>query len=236
MYKKILLVVFCVCSLFFAVSCGNGEPAPGDEGTITIEVINNTEEIIISLAVFFGPDLDEWGEELLGDRVIVPGETIRFVLPQSEYSLVLCTYEIYVVHSISNINTDMRIEVGDPDKLPVLVVNNSDKDIVLFYISPSVSDSWGDELLGDDIISAEIGRRFFFIDPVPDFPEAPSGNGENGKKNDNEGEASQGADVEEDETLPTGSSYDILYIYSDGEEIVEFNVIIDGKETTLTIH
>jgi hypothetical protein len=200
-------------------------------------VFNNTEEVIISWAAFFGPDLDEWGEDLLGDQVIAPGNSIKFVLPQGEYSLVLFTYELYVVESVSNITEDTYIEVGGEDKIPVLVENNSDKDIAVFFISPSVNDDWGEDLIGGlDVIPAEFGRRFLFIDPVPDIP-VNTGNG-NKEEMQNINEDLEGTEESELKTegreIPEGSYYDIFYIYADGEEIVQFDVLIDGKRT-LTI-
>jgi hypothetical protein len=236
MLKRMILFALCIVLALSLVGCG-GNSVADDENNLTIEVVNDTEEIIISWAAFFGPDLDEWGEDLLGDQVIAPGDTIKFVLPQGEYSLVLFTYELYVVKSVSNITEDTVIEVGGGDKIPVLVENNSDKDIAVFFISPSVNDDWGEDLIGGlDVIPAEFGRRFLFIDPVPDVP-VNTGNGNKEEMlNDNEEEA--GAEESELKTegreIPEGPYYDIYYIYADGEEIVQFDVLIEGKRT-LTI-
>jgi hypothetical protein len=236
MLKRIILVAMCILLVLSLVGCG-GNSAADDENNITIEVFNNTDEIIISWAAFFGPDLDEWGEDLLGDQVIAPGDTIKFVLPQGEYSLVLFTYELYVVKSVSNIAEDILIEVGGEDKIPVLVENNSDKDIAIFFISPSVNDDWGEDLIGGlDVIPAEFGRRFLFIDPVPDVP-VNTGNG-NKEEMLNDNQEEEGTEESELKTegreIPEGPYYDIYYVYADGEEIVQFDVLIEGKRT-LTI-
>jgi|GEM_PF-778704 len=237
MLKRMILLGICMILALSLVGCG-GNSAADDENNLTVEVFNNTEEIIISWAAFFGPDLDEWGEDLLGDQVIAPGDTIQFVLPQGEYSLVLFTYELYVVRSISNINEDTYIEIGGGDKIPVLVENNSDKDIALFFISPSVNDDWGEDLIGGlDVIPAEFGRRFLFIDPVPDIP-VKTGNGNKEEMLNNNDEDDEGTEEDELKTeerdIPEGPYYDIYYVYSDGEEVVQFNVLIEGKRT-LTI-
>ncbi len=234
MIKRILLFAVCIAILLSLIGCGGGEPAADDENTLTVEVFNNTEEIIISWAAFFGPDLDEWGEDLLGDQVIAPGDTIKFQLPLGEYSAVFFTYELYVVKSVANITGDTYIEIGSPDKIPVLVENNSDKDIALFFIAPSVSDEWGEDLIGGlDVIPAEFGRRFLFIDPVPDNASGSgSGNKEDLTQNSN-GENDNGdteAEITERE-IPEGPYYDIFYVYSDGEEVVQFDVLIEGKQT-----
>jgi hypothetical protein len=236
MLKKIILVTMCIVLVLSLVGCG-GNSAADDENNLTVEVVNNTEEIIISWAAFFGPDLDEWGEDLLGDQVIAPGDTIKFVLPQGEYSLVLFTYELYVVKSVSNITEDTVIEVGGGDKIPVLVENNSDKDIAVFFISPSVNDDWGEDLIGGlDVIPAEFGRRFLFIDPVPDIPvNTGNGNKEEMQTNNEDEEETEESELKtEEREIPEGPYYDIYYIYADGEEIVQFDVLIDGKRT-LTI-
>ena len=237
MLKRMVLLAICLILTLSLVGCG-GDSAADDENNLTIEVFNNTEEIIISWAAFFGPDLDEWGEDLLGDQVIAPGDTIKFVLPQGEYSLVLFTYELYVVRSVSNIAEDTYIEVGGGDKIPVLVENNSDKDIALFFISPSVNDDWGEDLIGGlDVIPAEFGRRFLFIDPVPDIP-VKTGNGSKEEMLNNNDEDDEGTEEGELKTegreIPEGPYYDIYYVFSDGEEIVLSDVLIEGKRT-LTI-
>lgn len=166
MVKKILLVVICISFLLPAAGCGNSEPVLEEEDGISIEVVNKTDGIIISFAPFFGDNLEEWGEDLLGDEVIEPGETYTFILPEGRYDFSLLTYEFYVVHSVWSITDDIRVEVGGEDKVPILVENDSEFDIAFFYISPTESDDWGEDWLGEfGYIPAEIGRRFFFIQP-----------------------------------------------------------------------
>jgi len=161
------LLVISFALLLIVGGCGNDEPAAVvDENTISINVTNKTEDIIISWAAFFGPTLDEWGEDLLGDQVIEPGETFEFVLPEGEYNMALFTYELYVVYSAWGINSDTEIEVGGEGQVPILVENKSAKDIALFFISPSDSEDWGEDWLGDtDVILAETGGRIFFVQP-----------------------------------------------------------------------
>lgn len=166
MVKKILLAIICISCLLVMVGCGNSEPALEEEEGISIVVVNKTENIIISYAVMFGDNLEEWGENLLGDEVIEPGEIFSFVMPEGNYDLSLLTYEFFVVQSTWSINDDVRIEVGGDGKAPILVENNSEFDIVLFYISPSASDDWGEDWLGEfGYIPAGTGRRFFFVQP-----------------------------------------------------------------------
>ncbi len=164
MVKKTIAVLICISSLFLLFGCGNNDLDHGNENEITIEVANKTEGIIISYALFYGPGLDEWGEDLLDDEVIEPGESVSFVLPEGEYTMIPMTYEYYVLPAARNISEDFRMEVGSEDKVPVLVTNDIDVDIAFLYISPSESDDWGADWLGDEVIAAGISK-FFFVKP-----------------------------------------------------------------------
>ncbi len=165
MINKIITVAACLLFFFFVTGCGNSEPITEEADLMKIEVVNKTEEIIISFAVFFGTGLEEWGEDLMGEEIIGPGDTMVFELPPGAYDLSLLTYELYVVHGAWNINEDTRIEIGGEGKTPILIENNSESDIALFYLSPSESDDWGEDWLGDvGYIPSQTGRRFFFVE------------------------------------------------------------------------
>ena len=57
--------------------------------------------------------------------------------------------------------------IDNPRALQAGQCNKSEKDIALFFISPSDSDDWGEDWLGDtDVILAETGGRIFFIEPA----------------------------------------------------------------------
>ncbi len=133
-YKKMLAVSF-ILFLLIVTGCGDSDTIPEEDG-ISIEVANNTEEIVITYAAFFGEDLDEWGEDLLGDEIIAPGETVTFVLPEGEYDLSLFNQDFFVINSTFNISEDIRVDVGGGGKVPVLVQNASDHDILFFFVLP----------------------------------------------------------------------------------------------------
>ncbi len=164
MVKKTVAVLICISSLFFIFGCGNNDLDSGNEDEITIEVVNKTEDIVISYALFYGPDLDEWGEDLLGDEVIEPGDFYEFVLPEGEYTVIPMTYEYFVLPAARNITEDFRMEVGSEETVPVLVSNETEVDIGFLYISPSDSEDWGEDWLGDEVIASGISK-FFFIEP-----------------------------------------------------------------------
>ncbi len=166
MARNLLWLIICFACLFPVAGCESGESALTDEGMISIEVKNNSDNVIISFALFFSDDLDEWGEDLLGDEAIEPGETYIFELPQSSYCLSLLTYEFYVLHNARHITEDTVIEIGGEGKVPILIENISESDVVVLYISPTASEDWGESRLIDlEIIPAEVGRRAFFVEP-----------------------------------------------------------------------
>lgn len=164
MVKKIIAVLICISILVLIFGCGNNDLDPGNENEITIDVVNMTEKIIVSYVLFYGPDLDEWGEDLLDDEVIEPGETVSFVLPEGEYTIIPMTYEYYVLPAARNISEGFRMEIGGEDKEPILVTNDTEVDIAFLYISPSESEDWGEDWLGDEVIAAGISK-FFFAEP-----------------------------------------------------------------------
>lgn len=164
MIKKTMLVLCCLGCLFILFGCGNSDPAPGDEDTFTVEVVNETDNIVVSYALLYGPGIDEWGEELLVDDVIEPGELYTFVLPEGSYTLILMTYEYYVLPILRNVSEDSRYEIGGEGKLPVLVVNATELDVATVFISPVELEVWGDDLLGGEVIPAGLGK-FFFVEP-----------------------------------------------------------------------
>lgn len=136
MIKSKLLVVTFICCLFIVAGCGNGEPAPEEESGIAIEVANETEDITIAYAAFFGEDLAEWGEDLLEDEVIAPGESVTFMLPEGEYDLSLFNQDFFVIDSFFDLFEDTTVVAGGADKAPILVQNTSDNDILFFFAFP----------------------------------------------------------------------------------------------------
>ena len=93
------------------------------------------------------------------------------------------TYEYYVIPGARNINSDIRIEVGGNGFVPVLIKNNAEKDIVfLFLFESSIEDSdeesdeasevelsFDDDILGDEVIPAGLGKIIFLRPGTYDF-------------------------------------------------------------------
>jgi len=225
MLKKIFLVTVCICCLLLIAGCGNSEPDPGFENGITIEVLNNTEDIIISHVLFYGSGLDEWGEDLLGDEVIEPGETFIFVLPEGTYTLIPMTFELYIIPGARNINEDTSIEIGGNGLVPILVRNNTEKDITFLYLL----DSDGEELDQEQVEELDQEQSEDLTGDAEDNLEFNFEDGE---------------DILGDEVLPAGLGrfffirpgvYDFLGLHYDGEVILFDSAVVIEGEATITI-
>ncbi len=195
MIKGTILVAALIFSLFFVMGCGDNETLPDEEDGISIEVANNSEELVIAHAAFFGEGLDDWGEDLLKDEIIAPDEVYTFILPEGEYDLSLFNQDFFVINSYFGLTEDTRIDIGGDGRVPILVQNTSDYNLLLFYAFPGglidldfdlneddemLEEEWAEvwdeiwmnedylqyQLLHErEAVRAETGRRFFFLTP-----------------------------------------------------------------------
>ncbi len=163
MVSKNLMVIICITFLLLAGGCGNNEPNDVNDDEITIDLINSTETITVTVALFYGPDIDEWGEDLLGDEVIEPGEKVSFTLPEGTYTVIPMTAEYFVLPSARNISEDYSLIIGEEDSFPILVTNNTEVTIGSFYLSPTESTDWGQDWLGGEVIPVGVSRFFFAV-------------------------------------------------------------------------
>jgi hypothetical protein len=229
MTKRILLLLICICCLFIVFGCGDSEPAPGDENTISIEVANNTSGIFISYALFYGNNLDEWGENLLGEEVIEPGEVFTFVLPVGNYTFIPLTYEYYILPGARDINQDIRIDIGGNGLVPVLIRNHTESDIAFLFLLDDINEDLEKELEEDleESIEEDLEENF-------------------------EEDLNEGTDLEIDldesilgtEVIPAGLSrfiflepgtYNFLGLGYEGEVLLVGNEIAIEGETTVTV-
>ncbi len=136
MVNKALLVIICIFCLLPLAGCGESDRVAEENG-ISIEIANETEELVVYYAAFFGEDLDEWGEDLLGDEVIAPGEVYTFILPEGVYDTSLFTEDFFVIDSFFDLSEDTKLSIGGGGNVPVLIQNTTDKNIIFFYALPS---------------------------------------------------------------------------------------------------
>ncbi len=185
MFKSKLLLVIWICSLIIVAGCGNGEPDPEVEDGISIEVVNETQDLVIAYAAFFGEDLAEWGEDLLGDEIIAPGESIAFMLPEGEYDLSLFNQDFFVIDSFFDLSEDTSVVVGGADKSPILVQNISDKDVLFFFAFPGGTI----DLEAEETIEEA-------VDELNDENAAEDEENENGNEDENEDDHNNEVDEE----------------------------------------
>ncbi|MDY6826817.1 MAG: hypothetical protein SVV67_06545 [Bacillota bacterium] len=164
MFFKYKVILLFLIGLLLVAGCGNDQSTPESEDAISIKVVNNSEDIIVSFALFYGPGLDEWGEDLLNDEIIEPGDNFVFMVPPGSYDLFLLTYENYIIDIIREIDENRTIEIGKEGKLPVLITNSTELEVARLFISPVESDSWGSDWLGKEVIPPGVSR-FFFLEP-----------------------------------------------------------------------
>ncbi|MFO7952673.1 MAG: hypothetical protein R6U91_07725 [Bacillota bacterium] len=170
MLKSFFCLAACFLVLLLAFGCADNEGTVVGEDEIAIEVVNNTEEIMISYVLFYGPDLEEWGEDLLGDEEIPPGEEKIFVMPEGEYTVIPMTYNYYLLPGARNVSDDYILEIGEEGKFPIQVTNAKEEtDIGFLYLSPSDSEDWGEDWLGEEVIPAGTTRYFFVEEDVYDL-------------------------------------------------------------------
>lgn len=132
------------------------EAPPTEEGTASLEIINNSSTDIWYLYVAPSSDTD-WGDDQLGANILYAGES--FTLTDVPYG----TYDLLVEDSSHNtIETWMGVDIYEDLTWEVFgtaggtasleIINASGTDIWYLYVSPSSSTTWGNDLLGANII------------------------------------------------------------------------------------
>lgn len=129
------------------------QPTPAPEGA-TIEITNDSDVDV--WYVYLSPaDASEWGDDWLGGDVIAAGETYTLVgIPAGTYDVKAEDANNETVQIVWGADVEGDLAWTITGLASFEVVNNSDDLISYLYISPSESDSWGDDWLGDDVIKS----------------------------------------------------------------------------------
>ena len=107
---------------------------------------------------------DAWGGDWLGTDIVPDGTSYTFQVPIGSYDLLAedcdenALGEEYGV-SISE-DTDWTLSPVGGEAATLTVYNDTDTPIWYVYISPSTSDSWGDDWLGSDVIPVNESYTF----------------------------------------------------------------------------
>ena len=190
MLKRVGIFLLVACLVLFLAGCscgGDRGTAPVDNGStnnggngnnggggeqvqqeekLSIEVINNSEDFSVGFVFASDSELDDWGEDHLGDLILYQGDRHTITLSKGTYDIKITDLDGYVLFTDWDVNSNKRIEIGGAGKVPLVVVNESDFEIAYMFISPSDSDSWGaDWLASKEIIPATTGKRVFFVSP-----------------------------------------------------------------------
>ena len=137
-------------------------PRPKGSG---LEIVNETDQDIWYL--YLSPtDHNEWGEDRLGGDIIPAGESyIVTGITSGEYDVqARNAYD-------ESIQTAWALEVTNGTvwyvtaKSALEVTNASDKIIDMLYLSPVDSDTWGQDVLGGDVIPIDGSYLIYDIDP-----------------------------------------------------------------------
>ena len=142
-------------------------PATGGAAA-TLTVINDTDTEI--WYVYISPsDSSDWGDDWLGDNKIVPGDSYTFELTEGTYDLMAQDEEHNEMASRYGeyISGDMEWRLyaeGDGGSASLTLVNNSGRNVCYVFISPTTSDSWGDDWLGAEEFIRPGGSRTFYLE------------------------------------------------------------------------
>ncbi|MFP4394850.1 MAG: hypothetical protein ACLFTI_06260 [Anaerolineales bacterium] len=153
-----------------AGTAGDDEPAGGDEPPpssgedFTLSVVNEMVEDVCY--VHISPtNADTWGDDWLGnDDTIGVGESRDFFVEAGSYDVMLANCDEAVVETGWSIGSDTTMRPGSSGDIPLEVVNESSADICYLYISPTTSDEWGEDWMGEQEIISQGSARIFYVD------------------------------------------------------------------------
>ncbi len=137
-------------------------PVPfAEEGEVTITVDNRSPYDVCY--IFAVPSLaGTWGRDILGDDVIAPGESRTLTLPADRYDVLVEDCDGFTLATGWEIDDEATMNVGDPNTVPLVLINRSSQDLCDVYIAPAGSNDWGPNRLGQaEMIEAGDGRVFF---------------------------------------------------------------------------
>ena len=128
-------------------------PILGSQGA-TLEITNDSGADV--WYVHFSPsEADRWGEDWLGDEVIEAGETYAITgIPEGVYDVRAQDYDEEQIETFWEVALEGNMNWTITGEAALEIVNESGDRIASLYISPTDSDTWGIDRLGDDVIDA----------------------------------------------------------------------------------
>ena len=143
---------------------------PDDEGVAvaTLTVHNSTDRSI--WYIYISPSTsDGWGDDWLGDSVLLSGESMMFSVPEGTYDLTALdpddnvVAERYDLFISGEMEWTLFLEDAEDDYVTLTLINNSGQHVCYVRISESTDSSWGDDWLGADTIPAGTSYSFYVL-------------------------------------------------------------------------
>ena len=140
-------------------------PEPQTEaGAASLEIVNQSG-IELWFAYISPSQSDEWGEDWLGDAIILDGESFVVQgIPEGVYDIRLEDESGQAVELAWEVTLEGESSWTVTGQASLEVVNNSSEIITFLYISPVESDTWGEDWLGDAVI--DVGESLT-VDAIP---------------------------------------------------------------------
>lgn len=126
-----------------------------ETGSASLEIINQSG-VDLWYVYISSTKSEEWGEDWLGDAMILEGETyVVEGIPEGVYDIRVENENGELVESAWEVALEGMTSWNITGQVSLEVLNTSDERIAYLYISPVDSDSWGQDWLGDEVIEAE---------------------------------------------------------------------------------
>ncbi|NLE43366.1 MAG: hypothetical protein GX620_01490 [Chloroflexi bacterium] len=136
------------------------------QGDLRLTLYNNSGSEICYAYISLSTS-DTWGGDQLGNSTIPDGEYHDFMVTAGNYDLLAedCNGNTVDERYGVTISSDRDWSIGSSSQgqAALTIVNSTDVSVYYVFISPSDSDSWGDDWLGNDII-APGGSYTFYVD------------------------------------------------------------------------
>ena len=127
--------------------------SPPQEGA-TLEITNNSG-VDVWYVYLSSSQSDQWGEDWLKDYVIKDGETYSITgIPAGTYDVKTEDQNNQVIEVVWGAEVTGTMTWTLTGLASIEITNNSGTSITYLYMSPSESDSWGDDWLGANEIGA----------------------------------------------------------------------------------
>jgi len=136
-----------------------------DQGVAAVNLTLTNDSGLEVCYVYVSPTAeDSWGDDWLGADVIPDGASYTFQVPIGSYDLLAedCSENVLANEYGLSIHkdTDWSISPVGGGEATITLYNYTDRSIWYVYISPSTSDTWGEDWLVDDVVPIDASYTF----------------------------------------------------------------------------